>query len=42
MVWWILGALALLFMGLETWALMRASANRERAWEALSEEEVPL
>lgn len=32
MIWWILGALVLIFMGLELWALCRSSANRDAAW----------
>lgn len=40
---WILGIVVVLFLGLEGWALMRASANREAAWNRmLNDEEVPL
>jgi hypothetical protein len=38
---WVLGILAILFLLAEL-VLMRASANREQAWQSLSEEEVPL
>lgn len=41
MVWWIIGALVLIFLGLELWALMRASANRDAAWaKATGEDQV--
>jgi hypothetical protein len=41
MSWVILGILVALFLGLELWALCRASANREAAWvKAAGEDQV--